>query len=25
MVYIVRHGQTHLNKSGRLQGRSDHP
>ena len=25
MIYIVRHGQTELNKSHALQGRSDHP
>ena len=25
MIYIVRHGQTALNKSGALQGRSDFP
>ena len=25
MIYIIRHGQTHLNKSQVLQGRSDHP
>ena len=24
-IYIVRHGQTSLNKSALLQGRSDHP
>ena len=25
MIYIIRHGQTEMNKAGRLQGRRDVP